>query len=157
MTLPTLISAIVPDNGTTIILTFTTSMLPVSSIAGFIVRTNGYIASIATNHSKDNTIILTMKEIITIGQGISIQYTPGNVTDSSSPVNNLDDFGPLAAINNSKQMPDIAHYKRMNVIAMTNLIGADMSGFGLDPLGTYELVNYTDLVRSTNNNHTPAY
>lgn len=102
VTPPTILSAAVPIAGTTLVLTASETVIPISGITGFTVTVGG-VANVVTaaNRTAANTITLTLTTVVNAGQVVLYSYTAGNVTDPST--NALANIVSGAVTNNSTQ------------------------------------------------------
>ncbi len=120
VTPPTLTSAVIPSAGTTLVLTFGTTvspMKPASGATGFTITAN----SVASTSSSGFVITITLGTTVFIGATPVVSYSPGNVTGGDLVP--LASFSNHAITNNSTQT--------LPVLPTTNLIlnllgGVDM-------------------------------
>jgi hypothetical protein len=97
---PSVSSAAVSTDGTEITITCSESVLPASGITGFTI-TGASNASVNTGTASGSTITLSLTGTIVQGEGITLSYSGGNVTDTGSPALQLIAFADLETTNNS--------------------------------------------------------
>lgn len=102
---PTYASGSVPGNGLTVALEFNEDappLLPALSVTGFVLKVGGVSKTISSASRTANTeITLTMAAAIGLGLTVTVDYSPGNVTDSESTPQAMLAFTNQPVTNNS--------------------------------------------------------
>lgn len=99
---PTFSSGVVDSAGTQVTVNFTCydpPMLPSSSATGFILTSGGVTQTITSTSVSGAAIVLNVAIPIGEGLAVTLQYAPGNVTDTYPA--SLAAFGPVAIANDS--------------------------------------------------------
>lgn len=105
---PVVASANVNAAGTTLTITFTEAgsppVLPASSVTGFTLKAGGVTTgSLTSTAISSTTYTATTGRTILSGETLTLDYAPGNVTDSAGSPNAMLTFSATSVTNNSTQ------------------------------------------------------
>lgn len=91
-------------------------LLPATGATGFIVTRNGVTTTVTDATLEGDTVILALSAPVAETDVLTVSYSNGNVTDSSSPPNSLEEFGAQSVEiaprirNGSFEQPAVGNY-----------------------------------------------